>query len=213
MNELYTAIDKALTRGEAAELLHLTEEALADGIDARRILDEALLPSMARIGEAFRCNDLYVPEVILAARAFNQCMDLLKPHFAGAVRYRHRALIGTVKGDLHDIGKTLVRMMLSAKGVDAIDIGVDADAETFVRTARENDCRVILISALLTTTMMYQKTVIDAFVKAGLRDSVRIIIGGAPVTQAFADVIGADAYGDDAYTSAELAARFLAEME
>ena len=166
---------------------------------------------MAVIGEKFKNNEVFVPEVLVAARAMNQGAALLKPILAASgTKAAGRACIGTVRGDLHDIGKNLVRMMLESKGLEVIDLGTDVAPETFVRTAIDSDCQIICCSALLTTTMPAMREVVEATENAGIRERVKIMIGGAPVTQAYCDEIGADGYTPDAASAADLAASYCA---
>lgn len=206
-------IDRAVREGLTSEVETLINEALDSGIEARTILEESLLSAMAWISDGFKKNELYVPEVIVAARAFNRAVDKLKPFLVKEDLPKiGTAVIGTVKNDVHDIGKNLVKMMLVGKGIEVIDLGVDVSAEQFVEAVREHKPQVLLMSALLTMTMMYQSTVINALTEAGLRDSVKIVVGGAPLTESFAKVIGADAYAEDAATSAEKAAEFIMAM-
>lgn len=163
------------------------------------------------IGGKFKRNEVYVPEVLIAARAMNAGAEILKPKLVDlGVKAIGKAIICTVKGDLHDIGKNLVKMMLEGKGLEVIDLGVDVSAEKIVEAVKEHNPQIVALSALLTTTMSDQKTVIDALNEAGLRDKVKVMIGGAPVTQSYADEIGADAYTPDAATCAEVAKEFVA---
>lgn len=202
-------ISEALQKGRAKVVKQLVEEAIAEGVPAKEILDDGLLAGMGIIGEKFKNNEVFVPEVLVAARAMNAGTALLKPYLTeSGVEPIGRAVIGTVKGDLHDIGKNLVRMMLEGKGIEVLDIGVDVDADTFIKTAMENDCELICCSALLTTTMPAMKDVVERATQAGIRDKVRIMVGGAPVNEAFCKSIGADAYTPDAATAAESAAAF-----
>jgi 5-methyltetrahydrofolate--homocysteine methyltransferase len=165
------------------------------------------------IGDKFRENQVFVPEVLVAARAMNAGLKILKPALAGAgVEPLGTAVICTVKGDMHDIGKNLVKMMIEGQGIACIDLGVDVDAQVIVDTVKNNDVQLVCLSALLTTTMSGQKDVIDALTEAGLRDKVRVMVGGAPVTQAFADEIGADCYTLDAASAAREAVRLIREM-
>lgn len=203
-------ISEALQKGKAKIVKQLVEEAIAEGIPAKEILEEGLLAGMGIIGVKFKNNEVFVPEVLIAARAMNAGTALLKPYLAeSGVEPIGKAVLGTVKGDLHDIGKNLVRMMLEGKGIEVIDLGVDVDSETFVKSAMENDCKLICCSALLTTTMPAMKEVVEKVTEAGIRDKVKIMIGGAPVNDAFCQSIGADAYTPDAATAANVAADYL----
>ena len=197
--ELLETMCEALMRGRAPEVKELVEKALAEKIEPGTILTEGLLKGMGIIGAKFKKNEVYVPEVLIAARAMNAGMDILKPELVAAgVEPVGTAVIGTVKGDLHDIGKNLVSSMLEGAGFEIVDLGVDVAPEKFVESVSEGKVNVVCLSALLTTTMPAMKTTIDALVEAGVRDKVKIIIGGAPVTQQYADEVGADGYGDNA---------------
>lgn len=204
-----TEISELLQRGKAKEVTDLVGRAVEEGVSAETILKEGLLAGMDVIGRRFRDNEIFVPEVLMAARAMSKGSEVLRPLLAkeGSVS-SGKVCIGTVKGDLHDIGKNLVKMMMEGKGLEVIDLGTDVPPEKFVRTAAEENCRVICCSALLTTTMPEMEKVIGEAIDAGIRDKVKIMVGGAPVTQEFAESIGADGYTDDAASAAELAARF-----
>ena len=206
-------ISEKLQRGKAKDVAALVEQALAEGIAPEAILNDALVVGMNVIGDKFRENQVFVPEVLVAARAMNAGLKILKPALAGAgVEPLGTAVICTVKGDMHDIGKNLVKMMIEGQGIACIDLGVDVDAEVIVDTVKNNDVQLVCLSALLTTTMHGQKDVIDALTEAGLRDKVRVMVGGAPVTQVFADEIGADCYTLDAASAAREAVRLIREM-
>ena len=195
--------------GKAKIVKTLVQEALDAGVPAQQILEEGLLAGMSVVGEQFKNNEIFVPEVLVAARAMNQGVALLKAKLAeGGVAAKGKACIGTVKGDLHDIGKNLVKMMLESKGIEVIDLGVDVAPETFVQTAKEQGCQIICCSALLTTTMVVMGDVVKALEEAGIRDDVKVMIGGAPVTEDFCKQIGADAYTPDAASAADLAVTF-----
>lgn len=207
--ELMQTISEQLQKGKAKDVKTLVTEAIGDGIPAEEILSEGLLAGMSVIGDRFRKNEVFVPEVLVAARAMNQGAALLKPLLAGdGAAAGGRVCIGTVQGDLHDIGKNLCRMMMEGKGLEVVDLGTDVAPETFIRTAQEQNCNVICCSALLTTTMDKMREVVEEAEKAGIRDKVKIMVGGAPVTQAFCDQIGADAYTPDAASAAEKAVAF-----
>ena len=206
-----TEISEALQKGRAKLVKELVTKAIDEGLSAKEILEEGLLSGMNIVGGKFKNNEIFVPEVLVAARAMNAGTALLKPLMASAgVESLGKACIGTVKGDLHDIGKNLVRMMFEGKGIEVIDLGVDVDPETFVKTAQEQGCSIIACSALLTTTMPVMADVVKAVEAAGIRDQVKIMIGGAPVTEQFCQTIGADAYTPDAASAAEKAAELLA---
>ena len=203
-------ISEKLQKGRAKEVAALVESALADGIAPEAILNEALVDAMNVIGDKFRTGELYVPEVLIAARAMNAGLKVLKPALTTAgIEPIGKAVICTVKGDMHDIGKNLVKMMIEGKGIECIDLGVNVEPSAVVNAVIETGATVVCLSALLTTTMNGQKDVIDALVAAGIRDKVKVMVGGAPVTKAFADEIGADAYSIDAATAAEIAKSFM----
>ena len=202
-------IQEQLQKGKAKLVTAKVEEALAAGIAPQELM-QTLLDAMGIIGERFKRDEVFVPDVMIAARAMNRGLAALKPHLLDAgVEPIGRACIGTVKGDLHDIGKNLVKMMLEARGFEVIDLGVDVAPETFIRTAVEKNCDIIGCSALLTTTMCAMEDVVRLADEAGIRDRVKIMVGGAPVDQRFCDKIGADAYTRDAATAADVAAALL----
>ena len=204
-------ISEAMQKGKAKKVKELVPQALEQGISAKVILEEGLLSGMNIVGEKFKNNEVFVPEVLVAARAMNAGTEILKPYMVSAgVEPLGKACLGTVKGDLHDIGKNLVRMMLEGKGIEVIDLGVDVSPEQFVQTAIDNNCGIIACSALLTTTMPAMGEVVEQAKAAGIRDKVKIMVGGAPVTDKFCEAIGADAYTPDAATAATVAAGFLA---
>ncbi len=210
MIPLLTEISENLQSGKAKIVKELVQQALDAGIPVKQILDEGLLSGMNIIGKKFKNNEVFVPEVLVAARAMNHGVAVLKPHLVDAnVQAIGRVCIGTVQGDLHDIGKNLVKMMMEGKGIEVIDLGTDVPPATFIDTAREQGCQIICLSALLTTTMGMMKEVVDAAEKAGLRDQVKIMVGGAPVTDAFCEQIGADAYTPDAASAADRAVELL----
>ncbi|NLK87779.1 MAG: cobalamin-binding protein [Clostridiaceae bacterium] len=201
-----------LQAGKAKVVKELVQKAIDEGIDAGTILEQGLLDGMGVIGTKFKNNEIYVPEVLIAARAMSAGTELLKPLLvAGGVKARGKVVLGTVKGDLHDIGKNLVKMMMEGKGLEVIDLGTDVSAERFITAAKENDARVIACSALLTTTMGEMKKVLELLKEQGLRDSMTVMIGGAPVTDAYRESIGADIYTADAASAAEEAVKVLTE--
>ncbi|MDD6235802.1 MAG: corrinoid protein [Clostridiales bacterium] len=205
--EILNDISTLLQQGRAPKVKEKVQEALDQGISAKDILEEGLLSGMSVIGEKFKNNEVYVPEVLIAARAMNAGVAILKPYLVDAgVEAKGTVVIGTVKGDLHDIGKNLVKMMMEGKGLNVVDLGVDVSAEQFVSAAKENNADIIACSALLTTTMTEMKNVVDA-VKAESLD-VKVMVGGAPVTQNFCDSIGANSYTPDAASAADAALAF-----
>lgn len=201
----YALMNQLLYEGKAPEVRAMTEEALAQGRAVKEILEEGLIAGMSVVGEDFKHNRIYVPEVLVAAQAMKAGLAILQPLLAksGAGHSLGVLVMGTVKGDLHDIGKNLVCMMAEGKGFTVIDIGVNQSAENFIAAARQHDAAIVGLSALLTTTMVYMKKVIDAFDEARLHQ-VKICVGGAPVSQMFADEIGADGYADDASGAVDL---------
>ena len=202
-------ISQQLQAGKAKIVKTLVQQAIAEGYPAQQILEEGLLSGMNIIGVKFKNNEVFVPEVLVSARAMNQGAALLKPLLAqDGVKANGRVCIGTVQGDLHDIGKNLVKMMMEAKGLEVIDLGTDVAPDTFISTAIENDCQIICCSALLTTTMGVMGEVVKAAEAAGIRDKVKIMVGGAPITEEFCRQIGADAYTPDATSAAEKAVEF-----
>ena len=197
-------ISQYLQDGKAKTVKELVQKALDDGISAETILNESLLKGMGIIGGKFKRDEVYVPDVLIAARAMKVGTEVLKPALAkGGVKAVGKVVLGTVAGDLHDIGKNLVRMMMEGKGLEVIDIGVDAPAEKFIETAINENAQIIACSALLTTTMNEIKGVLEAAKTAGIRDKFTFMIGGAPITDSFCKSIGADIYTPDAASAAE----------
>ena len=206
---VFNEISELLQKGKAKEIVGAVEKALSEGAAAADILEKGLISGMNVIGGKFKEGEIFVPEVLIAARAMNRASAVLKPALAKAgVESVGKAIICTVKGDLHDIGKNLVKMMIEGKGIEVVDLGVDCTSEKIVETVQSSNAKVICLSALLTTTMLSQKEIIDALKTAGLRDKVKIMVGGAPVTQSYADEIGADAYTPDAASAAEVCRSF-----
>ena len=210
MSPLLEQISPLLQKGNMPEVIRLCNEAVAEEHSAQDILD-ALLIGMGIIGVKFKNNEVFVPEVLIAARAMNGGLDVIRPLLeAEGVESIGKVAIGTVKGDLHDIGKNLVAMMMTGAGFEVIDLGVDVSAEKYVAVVEEQGVDIICMSALLTTTMTNMKGIIEALVEKGLRDKVKVMIGGAPVTDQYAEEIGADKYSPDAATAAEEARKFVA---
>jgi 5-methyltetrahydrofolate--homocysteine methyltransferase len=206
MADVLQKIASNLYDGEDKEVAALVQQALDQGMDPHEVLQGGLIAGMDEVGKDFKADILYMPEVLIAARAMHAGMDVLRPLLAegdatGAGKY----LIGTVEGDLHDIGKNLVRMMLEGAGFETVDLGRDVQPEAFVTAVREHQPKILGLSALLTTTMPGMKGTIEALEEAGLRDSVKVMVGGAPVTAAFAEEIGADAYAPDAASAVDVA--------
>ncbi len=199
-------ISTYLQKGRSPKVQELVAQAMAEGIAPQTILDEGLLAGMGVIGAKFKNNEVFVPEVLISARAMNKGVEVLKPALvAQGVESRGTVVLGTVKGDLHDIGKNLVKLMMEGKGLTVIDLGVDVPPERFLDAARENDAEIVACSALLTTTMGEMKTIVETIRSSDISDQVKIMVGGAPVTQTFADQIGADYYTADAESAAQLA--------
>jgi corrinoid protein of di/trimethylamine methyltransferase len=200
--KFYTAISE----GKVDEVKKLTQGALDAGEKAETILKEGLLPAMDQIGVKFKNNEIYIPEVLIAARAMHGGMAILKPILSQSTTAKSvKVIVGTVKGDLHDIGKNLVVMMLEGGGFDVVDLGIDVAPDKFVEAIKKHQPQVVGMSALLTTTMREMKSTIEAIQEAGLRKQVKAIIGGAPVTERFAKEIGADGYAPDAASAVDLA--------
>ncbi len=204
-------IADSLKAGNAKRVKELVQAALDEGVEPVDIVNNALIVGMGEIGVLFKNNEVYVPEVLIAARAMQAGLSILKPLLAEKdVKPIGKVVIGTVRGDLHDIGKNLVSMMLEGAGFEVIDLGIDVAPEKFLEAVKNTNADVVAMSALLTTTMPGMKDTIEAFKAAGLRDSVKIMVGGAPVTQSFADEIGADGYAPDAASAADLAKELIA---
>ncbi|MCS7260003.1 MAG: corrinoid protein [Anaerolineae bacterium] len=204
------AIYDAVLNGDAKKAAAETEAALKAGIKAEDILHKACIPAMAEVGRLFEEGEKFVPEMLISARAMQAAMNILRPELVKAdVKTLGKVVIGTVQGDLHDIGKNLVKMMLEGAGFEVIDLGVDVSAQKFVETAREHNADIIGLSALLTTTMPGMKTTIEALKEAGLHGKIKVMIGGAPITQDYADEIGADGYAPDASSAVRKAKQLL----
>ena len=203
---------KAISEGKMEEVKKLTQEALDAGEKADSVLKEGLLPAMEQIGIKFKNNEIYIPEVLIAARAMHAGMAILKPILSKSTATRSaKVIVGTVKGDLHDIGKNLVVMMLEGGGFDVVDLGIDVSPDKFVEAIKKHQPQVVGMSALLTTTMREMKGTIEAIQEAGIRKQVKTIIGGAPVTERYAKEIGADGYAPDAASAVDLARSLLAK--
>lgn len=204
-------ISEALQRGDAKKVEELVKKSLEENLTPKKILEDGLIKGMGIIGAKFKKNEVYVPEVLIAARAMHAGMSVLRPKLAETgVKSIGTVAIGTVKGDLHDIGKNLVKMMLEGAGFEVIDLGIDVSVDKFVEAVKEHKPNIIAMSALLTTTMVNMPEVIKALEAAGLREKVKIMIGGAPITQNYADQIGADGYSPDAASAVDNAKTFIA---
>jgi 5-methyltetrahydrofolate--homocysteine methyltransferase len=209
-NEILKQIAENIIVGKAPVVKDLVQKAIDAQIPVKSILEEGLMAGMAVVGDRFKKNEFYVPNVLVAARAMNMGMTLLKPLLkAEGVKARGVVLMGTVKGDLHDIGKNLVCMMLEGAGFNVIDLGVNVDEAKYIAAIKEHRPQIVGMSALLTTTMSSIGTTIEAFKTAGVRDQVKVMVGGAPLTQSFADSIGADGYSADAASAADLAVKLM----
>jgi len=206
MADILQQIASNLYDGEDQEVATLVQKALDQGMVPADILSGSFIAGMDEVGKDFKAGDLFVPEVLIAARAMHAGMNILRPLLTESdIPSAGKYLIGTVKGDLHDIGKNLVKMMLEGAGFETIDLGTDVEPAAFVAAVRKHQPKFVGMSALLTTTMVQMKATIEALEEAGLRDSIKIMIGGAPVTEAFAKEIGADAYAPDAATAVDVA--------
>ena len=211
MGNIIEEISEMVQKGKRKIVPGLCEQALAEGHTAPEILNDGLLAGMNIIGIKFKADEIFVPQVLVAARAMAAGTEALKPYLGdGEVTSRGKIILGTVKGDMHDIGKNLVKLMFEGKGFEVIDLGVDVPPETFIQRAIEEDAKIIACSALLTTTMPMLEEVVKTAIEMGVRDKVTIMIGGAPVTQEFCDAIGADAYTTDAASAADKAVELCA---
>lgn len=203
---IYLEISEKLQRGRNKEVAALVKDALDGGCSAAQILNDGLLSGMNIIGEKFKNNEVYVPEVLIAARAMNAGIEILKPFLAeDGIKAVGKVCIGTVQGDLHDIGKNLVKMMMEGKGLEVVDLGTNVAPEEFVDTAIAQNCNIICCSALLTTTMDVMADVVKCAEEKGIRDKIKIMVGGAPITEEFCEKIGADVYTSDAASAADAA--------
>jgi 5-methyltetrahydrofolate--homocysteine methyltransferase len=207
LQPLYTAV----LEGDAPGTKRLVQQALDEGIDPKRLLDETMIPAMDEVGRLFESNDYFVPELLIAARAMKEGLKLIRPLLADTgAKAVGRVVIGTVRGDLHDIGKNLVAAMLEGGGFEVIDLGVDVPPEKFIEAASHQGAQIVALSALLTTTMPGMKTTIEALKAGGVRERVKVMVGGAPVTQRYADEIGADGFADSASSAVRLARTLVA---
>jgi len=205
------ALSEAVIRGDAKAAREITEQALASGVDPLALVNEHMVPAMSEVGRRYECNEYFVPELLISARAMKASLELIRPLLTASGRQpMARVAIGTVKGDLHDIGKNLVAAMLEGGGFEVIDLGVNVPPDQFVAAVREKNAQIVAMSALLTTTMPSMKTTIEALQTAGVRQQVKVIIGGAPITQRYADEIGADGFSENAPGAVTLARQCLA---
>ena len=209
MSEILSTISSLVIDGSFADMVDKTNQALEEGLGADEILNNGLMPGMDHVGVEFKAGNMFVPEVLRSAKAMQESMNIIRPLLAESdTETAGKILIGTVKGDLHDIGKNLVGMMCEGAGFEVIDLGKDVEPDTFVDAVKEHKPTILGMSALLTTTMRAMETTISALEEAGVRDTIKIMIGGAPVTQDFADQIGADGYAANAASASELAQQF-----
>ena len=211
-NELLTQITTSIVEGEPEEAVDLTRQAIEADLEPLTIINEGLTPGMNIVGDKFQSGEYFLPHLIIAASGMRRAMELLEPELQARQEVVERAgtlVIGSVAGDIHEIGKSLVGTMMSASGFQVYDLGVNVPTETFVAKVKESGANLLGLSALLTTTMMVQQEVIEALEEAGIRDQVKVIIGGAPVSQKWADTIGADGYAEDAVGAIELAKQLI----
>jgi 5-methyltetrahydrofolate--homocysteine methyltransferase len=208
LEKLYTAV----LEGDAKSSAAITKQALDEGVEPLTLVTDTMVPAMDEAGRRFEAEEYFVPELLLAARAMKAAMALIRPLLvASGAKSAGRVAVGTVKGDLHDIGKNLVASMLEGGGFDVLDLGADVSPEKFIEAVKEKGAQVVCLSALLTVTMPAMKTTIEALKKAGVRESVKVLVGGAPVTAQYANEIGADGYGENANSAVALTRKLLAE--
>jgi 5-methyltetrahydrofolate--homocysteine methyltransferase len=206
MAEIYGQLSEAVLGGNLKEIKKLTQSALDSGLPPQQILDQGLLPGMDEVGQRFKVGDMFIPEVLLSAKTMAAAMEVLKPHLAaGQSSGRGTVVIGTVQGDLHNIGKNLVAMMLEGAGFTVVDLGIDVKPQAFVDAAKQHKPQLLGMSALLTTTMPRMGDTVRALREAGIRDQIKIMVGGAPVTEDFVKKIGADAYAPNAASAVDIA--------
>jgi 5-methyltetrahydrofolate--homocysteine methyltransferase len=204
-------LHEAVLNGDAKAAKTITEQALAEKVDPLKLVQDYMMPAMSEVGRRFECNEYFVPELLLAARAMKAALELIRPLLtASGAQPTARVALGTVKGDLHDIGKNLVAAMLEGGGYEVIDLGVNVTPEQFIAAVKEKGANIVAMSALLTTTMPAMKTTMDALKQAGVRQQVKVLIGGAPITQKYADEIGADGYSESAAGAVAIAKKVLA---
>lgn len=212
--EILNEIAKNLEHGDSAAVKELLRKALSMNIAPESILNSGLVKGMEAVGNKFRKNEIFIPEVLIASRAMKAAMEVIKPYISEVEeQFSGKIVLGTVKGDLHDIGKMIVRILLERDGYEIIDIGIDVPKETFLETIQKENPDILGMSALLTTTMSYMKEVIDTIKSSHLKKDIKIIIGGAPVTQSFADEIGADGYAQEAESAVTLVRTLLKKEE
>ena len=210
MENYLGTISKAVESGDNKQTIKLVKEAIASKIPPIDILDKGLVPGVQALGKLFKDGQMFLPEVLISTRAMNQGVEELKPHLAGTnIHNKGTVVLGAVEGDLHDIGKNLVKLMLACNGFNVIDLGVDISADSFISATREHNADIIALSSLLTITMTYMPKVVEALEQAGLKHKVKIMIGGAPITREFADSIGAEGFAEDCASAADEATRLM----
>ena len=214
MTDFSSGLSLAVQEGDDKKVVQLVKEALAEGLPAMDILEKGLVPGVQALGQLFKDGQVYLPEILISTRAMHKGLEELQPHLAGAdIHKKGTVVLGTVEGDLHDIGKNLVGMMLGSNGFNVVDVGVDVSADSFVSAAKESSADIVAMSGLLTTTITYFPTVIEALEKAKLKNKIKVMIGGAPVTREFADSIGAEGFAEDCASAVDEAARLMALVE
>jgi len=214
MSDFLGGLSQAVQEGDDKKVVQLVKEALAESLPAMDMLEKGLVPGVQALGQLFKDGQVYLPEILISTRAMNKGLEELQPHLAGAdIHKKGTVVLGTVEGDLHDIGKNLVGMMLGSNGFNIIDVGVDVSADSFVTAVQEHNGDIVAISGLLTTTITYFPTVIEALEKAGLKNKVKVMIGGAPVSRGLADSIGAEGFAEDCASAVDEAARLMALVE
>ena len=211
MTDFSSVLSQAVQGGDDKKIVQLVKEALAEGLPAMDILEKGLVAGVQALGQLFKDGQVYLPEILISTRAMNKGLEALQPHLAGAdIHKKGTIVLGTVEGDLHDIGKTLVGMMLGSNGFNVVDVGVDVSADSFASAAKESNADIVAMSGLLTTTITYFPTVIEALEKVELKNKVKVMIGGAPVSREFADSIGAEGFAEDCTSAVDEAARLMA---
>jgi 5-methyltetrahydrofolate--homocysteine methyltransferase len=211
MTNFSSGLSQAVQEGDDKKVVQLVKEALVEGLPAMDILEKGLVPGVQALGKLFKDGQVYLPEILISTRAMDKGLKELQPHLAGAdIHKKGTVVLGTVEGDLHDIGKNLVGMMLGSNGFNIVDVGVDVSADSFANAAKESNADIVAVSGLLTTTITYFGTVFEALKKAGLKNKVKVMIGGAPVTREFADSIGAEGFAEDCASAVDEATRLMA---
>jgi len=211
VTDLFNILSQAVQNGDDKQVVQTVKGGIKSGLPAMDILEKGLVPGVQALGQLFKDGQVYLPEILISTRAMNKGLEELKPHLAGAdIHKKGTVILGTVEGDLHDIGKNLVGMMLGSNGFNVVDAGVDVSADSFASAAKESNADIVAMSGLLTTTITYFPTVIEALEKARLKNKVKVMIGGAPVTRAYADEIGAEGFAEDCASAVDEAARLMA---